>query len=356
MSVATTPARPVRKGFFSLDEQLGLQDQRWSEGVVKQVVWSSGLVPYEQAAEILQSVGQVAISGSSAWRLTQKWGQRLVELEQKEQEQANATPQGNEIQRREERQDRHMGLSMDGTMIYIRGEEWKELKVGCLFEVVPCPQLDPKTKEWSEQGHAVHNSYVCHLGGPEEFGKKVWTEAQRRRFLQAVETQVVADGAVWIWNLVADYFYDSYQLVDWYHGSEHLAKAAHLIHAEGTPAAKQWLKDQQTALFQGHADEIADQLTGWAERRPAMREGLLAEAGYFEKHQHRMNYMELREEGWVIGSGMVESGGKQFKSRFCGPGMRWSRKGAESLLPIRTAILSKRFDQRWKAVYNSPKN
>lgn len=30
-------------------------------------------------------------------------------------------PQGNEIQRREERQERRMGLSMDGTMIYIRG-------------------------------------------------------------------------------------------------------------------------------------------------------------------------------------------------------------------------------------------
>ena len=356
MSVATMPVRFVTKGFFPLDEQLELQDQRWSEGLVKQVVWLSGLVPYDQAAEILQTVGQVEISSSSAWRLTQKWGQQLAELETKEQEQANATPDGNEIQPGEVRQDRRMGLSMDGTMIYIRGEEWKELKVGCLFEVVPRPQLDPKTREWSEQGHAVHNSYACHLGGPEEFGKKVWTEAQRRRFHQAAETQVVADGAVWIWNLVTDYFYDSYQLVDWYHGTEHLARAAHLLHGEGTPAAKHWLKTEQTALFQGHADEIAGQLTSWAEHRSAMRGELLTEAGYFEKHKHRMNYMEMREEGWVIGSGMVESGGKQFKARFCGAGMRWSRKGAENLLPIRTAILSKRFDKRWKAVYNSPKN
>jgi hypothetical protein len=51
-----------------------------------------------------------------------------------------------------------------------------------------------------------------------------------------------------------------------------------------------------------------------------------------------MNYLEMRTEGWVIGSGMVESGGKQFKHRFAGPGMRWSRLGAERLLPIRTAI------------------
>jgi len=34
--------------------------------------------------------------------------------------------------------------------------------------------------------------------------------------------------------------------------------------------------------------------------------------------------------------------------------MRWNRKGAENLLPVRTAILSQRYDQLWDRVYNSP--
>jgi len=42
-----------------------------------------------------------------------------------------------------------------------------------------------------------------------------------------------------------------------------------------------------------------------------------------------------------------ESGAKQFKARFAGAGMRWSRTGAENLLPIRAAVLSGRFDQMW---------
>ncbi len=87
-----------------------------------------------------------------------------------------------------------------------------------------------------------------------------------------------------------------------------------------------------------------------------MQEELYSETGYFEKHKRRRNYLDLRTEGWVIGSGMVESGGKQFKHRFAGAGMRWSRAGAERLLPVRTAIMSDRFDQRWKAAYNSPLN
>ena len=60
------------------------------------------------------------------------------------------------------------------------------------------------------------------------------------------------------------------------------------------------------------------------------------------------------EEEWPIGRGMVESGANQFKARFSGPGMRWSRQGAENLLPVRAAVLSGRFDQMWDAAKNLP--
>jgi hypothetical protein len=49
---------------------------------------------------------------------------------------------------------------------------------------------------------------------------------------------------------------------------------------------------------------------------------LITTANYFRTNQHRMNYIEMWEEEWPIGSGMVESGTKQFKARFSGPGMR----------------------------------
>jgi len=34
--------------------------------------------------------------------------------------------------------------------------------------------------------------------------------------------------------------------------------------------------------------------------------------------------------------------------------MRWSRKGAENLLPVRCAILSGRFDELWAKAQNLP--
>jgi len=64
----------------------------------------------------------------------------------------------------------------------------------------------------------------------------------------------------------------------------------------------------------------------------------------------------MREEDWLIGSGSVESAAKQYKARFAGPGMHWNRAGAERLLPVRSAIMSGRFDERWRQAYNSPPN
>ncbi|MHB0878676.1 MAG: hypothetical protein ACYC5O_21765 [Anaerolineae bacterium] len=56
-----------------------------------------------------------------------------------------------------------------------------------------------------------------------------------------------------------------------------------------------------------------------------------------------MDYGQMREQCWPIVSGVVESAGKQYKSRFAATGMRWSRQGTERLLPGRSAIMSNRF-------------
>lgn len=322
--------------------------------MAKLAVWLSGLVTFAQAAEILQRIGQVTISESSVWRQARTWGQEFSAIEAAERVLANALPGQRDVLRREERSKGRMGVAMDGCMIHIRGEGWKELKVGCVFELEVRPTRDTKTGDWEELAHAVNNSYRGHLGGPERFGELVWAEARRRDWERALDTQVVGDGAAWIWNLVQDHFYDSHQVVDWYHATEHLAEAARLLKGEGTLAAKQWYSARETALYQGHAARIAQELSEAAAHVPAVAADLQTQAGYFRNNQRRMNYQQMREGEWLIGSGMVESGAKQFQARFKGPGMHWSRSGAERLLPIRAAIMSRRFDTFWQRAYNSP--
>jgi len=65
-------------------------------------------------------------------------------------------------------------------------------------------------------------------------------------------------------------------------------------------------------LFEGHADQIATGLLQAVQKHPTVADGLRREAGYFRHNQARMQYQELREDGFPIGSGMVESGCNAF--------------------------------------------
>jgi len=176
-----------------------LRDKHYSEGVLKEIVWVSGVVgSYEKAEAMLQRVGHLSISDSNVWRRVQEWGEKFKGVEDTRRERANALPGLNDMYRGVSETDERMGVSMDGGMVHIRDEGWKELKVGCVFELEVRPTWDKKTKEWVELAHAVGNSYVAHLGGPELFGQMVWAEAQARGWEQAMDTQVVGDGAPWI--------------------------------------------------------------------------------------------------------------------------------------------------------------
>jgi hypothetical protein len=340
--------------FFPLDRQLDLRTAHWSEGLLKLMVWLSGIVDYRTAEEVLRKVGQMAVSDSSVWRQAQEWGQRFEALAEAERIRGTVLRGRWGTPCRETEAKGRMGVALDGSMVHILEEGWKEVKIGCVFDVEVRPTRDRETGEWLELAHAVNNSYVAHLGGPEVLGQMAWAEASRRGWERAGDTQVLGDAAPWIWNQAGEHFYDSRQTVDWSHAMEHLTAVGRLLKGEGTLAHTRWLNDRKTVLFEGHAARIAQELAKATAEHPAHADKLGTEANYFLKNERRMNYQEMREDGWPIGSGMVESAAKQFKARFTGPGMRWSRSGAERLLPVRAAIMGHRFDELWTEAYNLP--
>ena len=249
-----------------------------------------------------------------------------------------------------------MGVAMDGTMVHVREEGWKELKIGCLFELGSEIAKDEHSGEKIEQATAERTSYVAHLGGPKPFGEQLWAEARRRKWDVAPDTQVLGDGATWIWNQAAHHFGDSHQVVDWYHAKEHLVAAVHHIHPQSDATFERCLRGFETLLYRGHARQLADALELVETDSAQQKEALCLEANYFRRNHRRMNYMQMREDQWVIGSGMVESGAKQFKHRFCGSGMRWSRQGLQNILPIRSAFMANRFDRMWQLARAAPIN
>lgn len=344
--------------FFPLDRQLGVADRNWSESIIREMNWLSGVADsYERAEEIMQRIGRIEMSDSTIWRHVKSRGGLLQAAAEKRQAKAMALPKVGERPRQPAAGADRMGVGMDGGMVHIVGEGWKEFKVGTVFAIEQRLTHVPESDEWVELAHAHNSSYVAHLGDAQAFGPLIWSEAQARAWEDARHTQTIGDGAQWIWNLADEHFPLSIRTVDWYHATHYLHEAARLLYPGHTPSASRWYKRRETQLFQGHAQTIADAITDKIAHNPTLNcDELTATATYFRNNHQRMQYMELREDGFPIGSGMIESGVKQFKARFTGPGMRWSRSGFQRLLPIRAAVLSHAFDSLWDAVFPPPPN
>jgi hypothetical protein len=233
--------------------------------------------------------------------------------------------------------DTHL-LSMDGGMVNIEGEGWKELKVGLVGTVITDESAS------GEEVPSVHTTavhYCAILGDVLAFTPVLLDLARRTGFKQASRSCITADGAAWIWNVADTHFPDSVQIVDWYHARQHLSLAAQALFPDNSARTNAWFQACTDDLFDGNLKPIMADLK---------QAGLAHSAAYFQTHQARLNYAHFQDEGYPIGSGCVESEVKRFKHRLDGPGMYWSRHGAENMILIRAAVLDGSFDAHWSHV------
>jgi Transposase len=216
------------------------------------------------------------------------------------------------------------------------------LKVGAVFDVETRLERNPQTRQLDEMAHGVNLHYTAILGSKDEFTPALWALAVAHDLPTAQVRAVVGDGAAWIWTVAEEVCPDGCQIVDWFHAVHHLAEAANALYPDEQAANHRahWLKTDKDHLYLGRIHKIIGAL------HQRGRDDL---AGYFERHQRRMQYLEFREEGLPIGSGTVESGVKQFKQRLTGTGMRWNSNNADRMLVIRAAVLGNDFRALWAA-------
>jgi Transposase len=330
----------VERGVFPQDEQWGVNETVYSDALGKQMVWLSGWLTYEQSHQVFERIGERFIPASSVWRQTQYHGERLQRYVEQQRDQVSVERVALPAALHDH--DQRKAVSMDGGMVNIRGDGWREVKVGAVFDVETRLERNPQTQELDELAHGVNLHYTAVLGTKEAFTPALWALAVAHDVPTAKDRAVVADGAAWIWNVAEDVCPDGRQIVDWFHAVQHLAQAATALYPDEHDSKQrtQWLKICQDHLYMGRIHALIAAL------HQRGRDDL---AGYFERHQRRMQYLEFREEGLPIGSGTVESGVKQFKQRLTGTGMRWNADNADRMLVIRAAVLGDDFDALWNA-------
>ena len=314
-------------GIFPLDERLDLHSGSLSPCLRRDVVWLSALLPYAQASAVLKRIGRHDLPATTLWEHTQQVGAAWVEQDQQE----HVCVERTRWEQRNYQPFLRKSVGIDGGMVNIREEGWKEFKVGVIGTLSPPWTL---AEGQNVRSHDLH--YTACLGSTADFAPRLWQLAVQQRVPYAGHVAVTADGAGWIWRLSADLFPCSTQIVDWYHAAQQAAALAQARFPHDPDAARHWHGLLQRYLWQGEA---------WKVIAEAQADDV--SASYFSTHRHRMDYPSYRADGYPVGSGTTESGVKQYKQRLCGVGMRWSRTNVDRMIVLRSAAMADSFDQRW---------
>lgn len=221
-------------------------------------------------------------------------------------------------------------------------ETWRDLKVGCWYEgeIVPNRQQSVRQKDKVQREgivmRAKNQQYFCDIEKAEEFGKLLWATgcalgADRARILI-----FICDGAVWIWNLIVHYFPNAIQIVDWYHAADRLERIAEEAFSH-LGERQTWLGNITEDLWQGRVESVIEACQLLEKKSNLAKQSLL----YYGNNMERMRYAQFRAAGYLIGSGVVESGCKQIVTqRLKLPGAQWNLEGAILTAKARAAWMS----------------
>jgi len=166
---------------------------------------------------------------------------------------------------------------------------------------------------------------------------------------------VVMDGALHLWDLVKKTLsgVDFVGILDIIHVVEYLWKAGNALYGEQTSKGKQWVYDHLSSILQGRVGWVIGGLKQTLSKqrlKACQRKALEETIRYFENHREWMKYNRYLKAGYPIGTGVVESScGHTVKDRMERTGCRWSVKGAESTLLLRSVYTSNDWDAYWQS-------
>lgn len=190
------------------------------------------------------------------------------------------------------------------------------------------------------------------LVGKDAFIEDVKAEVTRRDPRGRKVRVVVSDGERALQIRVAQALPEAIVVLDVIHALEKVWTAAHVFHPEGSPEAREFVRERALRILEGGTGQVVKGLRQMATKHrlgPVRRKTLLNMAGYLYRNRSRMQYDEYLRRGLPIASGNVEGACKNLiKDRMERSGMRWSEEGAEAMVKVRAVYLNEDFEAYWR--------
>jgi hypothetical protein len=219
--------------------------------------------------------------------------------------------------------------------------EWREIKNGVFYLQEQAGRTE------GGRGVITDKVVVRTRGDATDLGQRLHWEALRGGLGRAKEQLVLGDGIGWIWNLKAARWPAARELLDFWHGSQHLWNWGHACQGSNATQVKPWVEQQLQGLRHGQEREVLKQISRLKVTRSQAGQIVGREKNYFAGHAGRMNYQAIADRGWPIGSGPVESSCRQDQRRFKGPGQSWSATGFDHLSALDQARRNNHWVELW---------
>jgi hypothetical protein len=259
---------------------------------------------------------------------------------------ARASFKAGEIPLAEEYKGKRVIVSADGgrvrTRVNKRGKktrknrsryktDWREPKLILVYVV----------NEKGEKDRKIAPIMDASLDGPDAIFSMLLYYLKTLGVGEADQLLFVSDGAVWIWDRIADLIKklgiqtkQCMMALDFYHAVEHLSSIASQKKWNQADT-KKWVNKQRRRLLNGKLDIFIQEIESICNN--SKNEILKREREYFEKHLSHMRYKEIKDKKLPIGSGGVESGIRRvINLRLKGPGIFWHEDMVDAMLLLRS--------------------
>jgi hypothetical protein len=231
-----------------------------------------------------------------------------------------------------------LAMSIDSTSVNIRRQGWRHATAATV-------------STYDAQGNRLDTVYIGRM-----------PETSKRQAKRLLEKEVaakmaqqnykyivcIADGARDLWRYFQRKYPDTIHVVDFFHVCEHLSNLSNLLFDDHSQA-KAWYKKYRTILKEDPKG-AAKTIRAARYRRSLIKKhpDIESEIKYLQHNRKRMDYFKLRQKKLPIGSGVVEAACKNLiGARMKKSGMRWSIEGGQTVLTLRSIILSNRWDKFW---------
>lgn len=309
-----------QEGFYPLDAQIQVAPEGdATKGLAARVMDFAITAPYQEAAERFHFHYGLALSTHFMRCWVDRWPLHELEIGK------GALPLCDAA--------KVLTLQMDGGMVPMVHGQWREAKVAT---IVTDDQHAPGAK--GKRGMVSQASYVATLQPVEVFEARIRQRLPCSERLQRLTTVVVADGALWCWELAGRVCPQAVQILDWVHALEHGIACGKDMLQEQREVCELWNHRIRTLLWEGQIDVLISELYACLEatRSSRQKEPLKKLIHYYEANQKRMNYRVYRDAGYLIGSGLVESAHRHVvQVRMKRAGQHWSEKGALKMVQLR---------------------